>query len=204
MHVCGNAVMKKNSYNNVIINGIILAEDGKKMSKKLNNYPDPEYIFGKYGTDAYRLYLLASPAVRAESVKFSEKGVEQIYKDFTASILNAYKFFETYANVDKRSTKNTTIYFMRHAQAEGLDKESPLTKEGIEAMKDQRFIENVLRINPDIIYTSPAKRAIQTAEETAKIIKEYRNKKVRIKIDEKLQSEEGIDTLGIHKKLIKK
>jgi isoleucyl-tRNA synthetase len=48
MHVCGNAVMEKNSFNNVIINGMILAEDGKKMSKKLNNYPDPEYLFGKY------------------------------------------------------------------------------------------------------------------------------------------------------------
>jgi len=73
MHVVGNAVMKKNSFNNVIINGLILAEDGKKMSKKLNNYPDPEKLFGKYGTDAYRLYLLASPGVRAEAVRFSEK-----------------------------------------------------------------------------------------------------------------------------------
>ncbi len=73
MHVCGNAIMKKNSYNNVIINGMVLAEDGKKMSKKLKNYPDPEYLFGRYGTDAYRLYLLSSPGVRAEAVKFSEK-----------------------------------------------------------------------------------------------------------------------------------
>jgi len=48
MHVVGNAVMKKNSFNNVIINGLVLAEDGKKMSKKLKNYPDPEYLFGKY------------------------------------------------------------------------------------------------------------------------------------------------------------
>jgi isoleucyl-tRNA synthetase len=65
--------MKGNSFNNVVINGLILAEDGKKMSKSLNNYPDPQYIFGKYGTDAYRLYLLASPAVRAEPMRFSEK-----------------------------------------------------------------------------------------------------------------------------------
>lgn len=111
--------MGNNSFNNVIINGMVLAEDGKKMSKKLKNYPDPEALFGKYGTDAYRLYLLASPGVRAEPVRFSEKGVEQIYKDFTASILNAYKFFETYANVDKWTTENTTLYFMRHAKAEG-------------------------------------------------------------------------------------
>ena len=52
---------------------MILAEDGKKMSKKLKNYPDPEYLFYRYGTDAYRLYLLSSPAVRAEPVRFTEK-----------------------------------------------------------------------------------------------------------------------------------
>ena len=55
--------------------------------------------------------------MRAEPVRFSEKGVEQVYKDFTVSIMNAYKFFETYANVDKWSTDNTTLYFMRHAKA---------------------------------------------------------------------------------------
>jgi len=50
-----------------------LAEDGLKMSKSLKNYPDPEYLFFRYGTDAYRLYMLSSPSVRAEPMKFSEK-----------------------------------------------------------------------------------------------------------------------------------
>ncbi len=204
MHVVGNAVMKKNSFNNVIINGMILAEDGKKMAKKLKNYPDPEYLFAKYGTDAYRLYLLSSPWVRAEPVRFSEKGVEQVYKDFTASIMNAYKFFETYANVDKWSTDNTTLYFMRHAKANGLLLDHPLAEEGIQAMKDQKFIGNVLRMNPDIIYASPSLRTVQTAEEVVKIMKEYRGKKVKIKTDEKLRSGEGMDTIGVYKKLLKK
>lgn len=196
--------MKKNSFNNVIINGLVLAEDGKKMSKKLKNYPDPEHLFGKYGTDAYRLYLLSSPGVRAEAVKFSEKGVEQVYKDFTASIMNAYKFFETYANVDKWSTENTTLYFMRHAKANGLLMDHPLAEEGIQAMQDPKFIEQVVRINPDVIYTSPALRTVQTAEEVVKIMKEYRGKKIKIKTDEKLRSGEGMDTIGMYKKLIKK
>ena len=65
--------MKHNSFNNVVINGLILAEDGRKMSKSLKNYPDPAYLFAKYGTDAYRLYVLSSPAVRAEPMRFSEK-----------------------------------------------------------------------------------------------------------------------------------
>jgi len=50
-----------------------LAEDGRKMSKNLKNYPDPKHIFDRYGADSYRLYLLASPAVRAEPMRFSEK-----------------------------------------------------------------------------------------------------------------------------------
>lgn len=85
-----------------------------------------------------------------------------------------------------------------------MDKERPLTQEGIDAMKDKKFIEQVLRMNPDVIYTSPATRTIQTAEEVAKIMKEYRNKKVKIKQEEKLRSGETMDTIGIHKKLAKK
>ena len=204
MHVCGNAVMKKNSFNNVVINGLVLAEDGKKMSKKLNNYPDPEQLFGKYGTDAYRLYLLSSPGVRAEAVRFSEKGVEQVYKDFTASIMNGYKFFETYANVDKWVTDNTTIYFMRDGKSPGNELESWLTEESKQTMKDSKFIEQVLRVNPDTIYASPSTRTLQITEEVANIMKEYRGKKIKIKTDEKLWSGEGMDTISVYKKLVKK
>jgi len=87
------------------------------------------------------------------------------------------------------------LYFMRHAKAEGLAKDDKLTEEGIQSMKETKFIENVLRMNLDSIHTSPATRAIQTAEQIAKIMKEYRNKKVKIKIDEKLRSEDGMDTV---------
>jgi len=92
--------MKKNAFDNVIINGLILAEDGKKMSKKLKNYPEPSYLLEKYGTDALRMYLLTSPAVRAEPVRLGESMVEQMYKDFSAPLLNAYNFFTTYAKID--------------------------------------------------------------------------------------------------------
>jgi broad specificity phosphatase PhoE len=71
-------------------------------------------------------------------------------------------------------------------------------------MKDPKFIEQVLRINPDIIYTSPSVRTVQTAEAVANIMKEYRGQKVKIKTDEKLRSGETMDTIGVYKKLIKK
>jgi isoleucyl-tRNA synthetase len=105
-------MMKKNAFNNVIINGLLLAEDGKKMSKKLKNYPEPSYLLEKYGTDALRMYLLASPAVRAEPVRLGESMVEQMYKDFTAPLSNAYNFFATYAKIDTFMSPNNNIYFV--------------------------------------------------------------------------------------------
>lgn len=117
--------------------------------------------------------------------------------------MNAYKFFETYANVDKWSTDNTTLYFMRHGKATGLEMESPLLEESIQAMQDPKFIEHVLRINPDIIHTSPSNRTRQTADEVAKIMKLYRNKTIEIITEEKLRSGEQMDTIGVYKDLIK-
>ena len=63
---------EKETFKNCIVTGIVLAEDGKKMSKKLKNYPDPTEVINKYGADAMRFYMLSSPAVQAESLSFSE------------------------------------------------------------------------------------------------------------------------------------
>ena len=81
---------------------MILAEDGKKMSKSLQNYPDPTILINQYGADALRLYLLASPVVRAEPLRFSEKGVEQMLKDVVIPLQNVFNFFKMYAEADKR------------------------------------------------------------------------------------------------------
>jgi broad specificity phosphatase PhoE len=71
-------------------------------------------------------------------------------------------------------------------------------------MKDSKFIEQVLRVNPDTIYASPSNRTLQIAEEVANIMKECRGKKVKVKTDEKLWSGEGMDTISVYKKLVKK
>ena len=78
--VLGTGLFSKSPYNNVIVNGMILAEDGRKMSKSLNNYPDIMYLVDKYGADSLRYYLMSSPAVKAEDLNFSEKGVDEVYK----------------------------------------------------------------------------------------------------------------------------
>jgi isoleucyl-tRNA synthetase len=105
--VLSTALFNKPAYKNVIVNGIILSETGQKMSKRLKNYPDPMEIVNKYGADALRLYLLSSPAVRAENLNFSEKGVDEIYKKVIMRLWNSYQFYELYAdkcglNADRR------------------------------------------------------------------------------------------------------
>ncbi|MCJ1435311.1 isoleucine--tRNA ligase [Xylographa pallens] len=80
-------------FKNCVINGIVLAEDGKKMSKRLKNYPDPSTIMEKYGSDALRLYLINSPVVRAEPLRFKETGVKEIVARVLLPLWNSYRFF---------------------------------------------------------------------------------------------------------------
>ncbi len=99
--VLSTILFDKAPYRNVVVNGLVLAEDGKKMSKRLKNYPDPMHVITTYGADALRLYMINSAVVRAENLRFSETGVRQILRDLLIPWWNAYSFFVTYANVDK-------------------------------------------------------------------------------------------------------
>jgi len=101
LHVLSNALFNKPAFKNCIVNGIVLAEDGQKMSKRLQNYPDPNEVLYKYGADALRFYLMNSPVVKGDNLRFSEKGVQDVVRNFILPIWNAYSFFITYANIDK-------------------------------------------------------------------------------------------------------
>ncbi len=101
--VLSTALFGKSCYRNVVVNGLVLAEDGKKMSKRLKNYPDPTAMIDTYGADALRLYMLNSAVVRAENLRFSEDGVKQLLRTIMIPLWNAYSFFVTYANIDEWS-----------------------------------------------------------------------------------------------------
>eukprot|EP00968_Pinguiococcus_pyrenoidosus_P024789 scaffold5067_cov245-Pinguiococcus_pyrenoidosus.AAC.7 len=90
--VLGTALFDKPPFQNVIVNGLVLASDGKKMSKRLKNYPDPALVIGKYGADPLRLYLINSPAVRANPLRFEEDGVMGIVRDVILPWYNALRF----------------------------------------------------------------------------------------------------------------
>ncbi len=98
--VLSTALFGRPAFKNVIVNGLILAEDGQKMSKRLKNYPDPSEVIERYGADALRAYLINSPVVRAEPMRFSEKGVREVVRSVVLPLWNAYSFFATYAAVD--------------------------------------------------------------------------------------------------------
>ncbi len=104
--ILSSALFDKPAFKNVIVNGIVLAADGQKMSKRLKNYPDPEYVLKKYGADAVRLYMLNSPAVKADDICFSEAGVELVLKQVLIPLWNAYSFFLTYARLYNFRPKN--------------------------------------------------------------------------------------------------
>lgn len=98
--IIGTALFNQSPFKNVIVNGLVLAEDGRKMSKSLKNYPDPMAVLDQHGADALRLYLIDSPVVKAQELKFSEKGVYDIVRKILLRWWNSYSFFANYANID--------------------------------------------------------------------------------------------------------
>lgn len=97
--VLGSALYGMSPFKHVVVNGTVLAEDGRKMSKRLKNYPEPGAIMEKYGADALRFALMSSPAVRAEDMRFSEKAAEDALRGVILPLWNSYGFFVTYANL---------------------------------------------------------------------------------------------------------
>lgn len=108
--VLSTALFDKPAFKNVIVNGLILAEDGQKMSKRLKNYPDLMYVMNKYGADPLRYFLISLPVVRAEDANFSEKGVDEIYKKIVLRLYNVLSFFDLYTdNVEVSSFDRSLI-----------------------------------------------------------------------------------------------
>jgi len=94
-------LFKKPAFKNCVVNGLVLATDGKKMSKSLRNYTDPNEVIDAFGADALRLFLVHSAVVKADDLRYSDDGVREVMKSIIIPLWNAYSFFITYANIDK-------------------------------------------------------------------------------------------------------
>ncbi|MEE8469336.1 MAG: isoleucine--tRNA ligase, partial [Planctomycetota bacterium] len=97
--VLSTALFDRPAFRNVIVNGIVLAQDGEKMSKSKQNYPDPNLVLESYGADALRLYLIASPVVNAKDVRFEESGIREHVRLVMLPLWNAYSFLTRYADI---------------------------------------------------------------------------------------------------------
>ncbi len=98
MIVLGTALFGKSPYKNVVVNGLVLAEDGKKMSKRDKNYSDLTLTINKFGADALRFFLMSSSVVRAQDVCFSEREVDEVVKKHIGRLNNVVTFYKMYAD----------------------------------------------------------------------------------------------------------
>jgi len=107
--VLGTALFGKSPYENVIVNGLVLAEDGKKMSKSLKNYPDPMELADRVGADATRLYLMTSPVIRGEDLNFSEKEVLELQRKNLGRLHNVLAMYEMFCDGTKASSDSLNV-----------------------------------------------------------------------------------------------
>lgn len=170
--ILGTALFDNTPFLNVIVNGLILAEDGKKMSKSLKNYPDPMELIDKHGADALRFYMLSSPVVKADDLRFSEAGVEEVVKKVLLPLWNTYSFFTTYANIDSWTPSGAQITLIRHGQTDAnlgkrisdAGETSPLNETGRKQVQDAGKKMKQEGKGFDIILVSPANRTQETAQ----------------------------------------
>ena len=105
--VMASALFDEPAFKHCVVNGIILAEDGEKMSKSKGNFTDPMILVNQYGADALRFALMNSAAVHADDLKFSDQMVKDVLKSIILPLWNAYSFFVTYANIDGYTPSET-------------------------------------------------------------------------------------------------
>ncbi len=98
--ILASHLFDKPAFKNCIVNGLVLAEDGRKMSKSLRNYTDPVEAINKFGADAIRLFLTHSAVVKADDLRYSDNGVREVLKNILIPLWSGYSFFVNYANVD--------------------------------------------------------------------------------------------------------
>lgn len=101
--VLSAALFDKPAFKNVIVNGLVLAKDGKKMSKRLKNYTAPDELMEQFGADSLRLFLINSGLVKAEELRFTDDGVKDMVRRVLLPWYNSFKFFSTYATADSWS-----------------------------------------------------------------------------------------------------
>ncbi len=103
LHVLATALFDRPAFSNCVSHGIVLGEDGAKMSKSLRNYPDPMKVFDSHGADAMRWYLLSSSILRGSDFAVTEEGMRDTVRQVILPLWNSWYFLSLYANADSVS-----------------------------------------------------------------------------------------------------
>ena len=109
LHVIGTALFDSPAFKNVVVEGVILGTDGRKMSKNYGNFPDPKKLIEQYGGDALRMYLLGSPVMNGEDIRISEIDYRDQVRGTLLILWNVYNFFVTYAIADNWSPSEKSV-----------------------------------------------------------------------------------------------
>lgn len=174
--VLNTALFGKSPFENVVVNGLVLAEDGKKMAKSLRNYPEISTVLNKYGADSLRYYLMNSPGVKADDIRFSEKGVDEVMKKIVLRLDNVVSFYELFVksadDLHFKSDSNNILDKWILARVSQLNKEVTNSLENYELDRGARpfgdFIDDLsawyLRRSRDRVKEGGenAKEALQT------------------------------------------
>jgi isoleucyl-tRNA synthetase len=122
LHVLATALFDTPAFRSVICHGVVLDGDGRKLSKRLRNYPDPEEVFETHGADALRWFLMSSPILRGLDLRIDREGtgIGEVVRLVLNPIWNAHHFFTLYANVD--GYRASTVTVERAASLDVLDR----------------------------------------------------------------------------------
>jgi isoleucyl-tRNA synthetase len=100
LHVLATALFDRPPFRHCVAHGIVLGDDGRKMSKRLGNYPEPDMVFAMWGADAMRWFLVSSPVLRGQDLIVHARGIEEVRDQVLNPIWNAWHFLSLYGNVD--------------------------------------------------------------------------------------------------------
>jgi isoleucyl-tRNA synthetase len=105
LHVLATALFDRPAFRSCVSHGIVLGNDGQKMSKSLRNYPDVNEVFDNFGSDAMRWFLMASPVLRGGNLIVTEQGIRDAVRQAILPLWNCYYFFALYANAESYTAK---------------------------------------------------------------------------------------------------
>jgi isoleucyl-tRNA synthetase len=108
LHVLATALFDRPSFRSCVSHGVVLGNDGRKMSKSLRNYPDVNEVFDSYGSDAMRWFLMASPILRGGNLVVTEQGIREGVRQALLPLWNSYYFFALYANAENYTASART------------------------------------------------------------------------------------------------